>query len=619
MNLGAISITPPNKVTESPLRILTDDVERKPIMNFEGFSESIAKMVKASHPKFSIGIYGEWGTGKTTLMQLIEDKLKNDPGKNDLFIWDNIPNNDSSDSAGLKSFLRDNYKQGWLEDPECSFVTEDKKTLSIYSKGYTQKFLSKGTYDQIPEHSLSIKLNDRNTLATLIIEGEEVGEFIVQEREGKMFLKTIQILPVWFNAWRYEREEKFALIALMKTIAYAMGDLPTYRNVRNVFLRGLEVIGKDVLRHFALEYAMTEKGFDEIEKVVFPKVELLSKVDKETIYFEGMKKIEEEMRKIARTNRRIVIFIDDLDRCEAKKALEVFESTKIFLDMEGFVFIIGLSYAALSKLISVKYQPLGVRGDEYIRKIIQVYVNLPKWKEPDIKELIKILSSRLGNGYIKLFQGKEQLIATAAGLNPREVKRLLNRFVVTHSIDPDMNIEEYLVRYALEAQWNDVYTLMDENEDFRNHVKEWATYDKSEREHRIATRKNEGKPLDPIEEKLFGIPSALWEFLDKYKHILPSVIEGWKMSQESFESSIDPLSKVSQPDFKVDEEEQKVVVAEYKKMIFDASEVSKTIERFQERTEPIRKQVKEEVSRGMLNSKAEAEIDRYILQLRNKF
>ena len=32
-----------------------------------------------------------------------------------------------------------------------------------------------------------------------------------------------RILTVWFNAWRYEREENFDTIALMKTIGYEMG------------------------------------------------------------------------------------------------------------------------------------------------------------------------------------------------------------------------------------------------------------------------------------------------------------------------------------------------------------------------------------------------------------
>jgi predicted KAP-like P-loop ATPase len=33
-------------------------------------------MLKSSYPNFSIGLYGEWGTGKTTLMKFIYNQLK---------------------------------------------------------------------------------------------------------------------------------------------------------------------------------------------------------------------------------------------------------------------------------------------------------------------------------------------------------------------------------------------------------------------------------------------------------------------------------------------------------------------------------------------------------------
>jgi predicted KAP-like P-loop ATPase len=397
--MGAINLLPKAAGRESnsirAIRILTDEFEPDPILNFDGYGDSIVSMVRTSYAKFSIGIYGEWGTGKTTLMKLVEYKL-NHPIENDTFAWDNIVGN-SYDSIRLKSFLRDNYNINWIDN--IPFVKDDEKTLIISDTSYTRRLLSKGTYEDIPQHLLSIKLNDNSSMAILSIDGEDIGEFMVKKQADKLYLKTVQTLTVWFNAWRYEREEQFALIALMKTIAYAMGDLPTYRKVKNVFLRGLEIIGKDVLRHFALQYAMTDKGVKEFEENLFPTVELLSMVDKDTIYFEGMKKIDEEMKKIARTNRRIVIFIDDLDRCEARKALEVFESTKVFLDIEGFIFIIGLSHDTLSKLLDLQYQPIGVKGEEYIRKIIQVYINLPKWKNQNVSELINIFSARIGEEY----------------------------------------------------------------------------------------------------------------------------------------------------------------------------------------------------------------------------
>ena len=57
--------------------ILTDDVTLKPI-NLEKYSNAIVKIVKESYPKFTIGIFGDWGTGKTTLMNLIEENIKGD-------------------------------------------------------------------------------------------------------------------------------------------------------------------------------------------------------------------------------------------------------------------------------------------------------------------------------------------------------------------------------------------------------------------------------------------------------------------------------------------------------------------------------------------------------------
>ena len=79
---------------------------------------------------------------------------------------------------------------------------------------------------------------------------------------------------------------------------------------------------------------MTEKGVKELEEKLLPKTELVSKVDKETVYFDGIEKIRQEMEKIVRTtNKRILVFIHDLDRCSPKTTLEVFESIKAFLDI----------------------------------------------------------------------------------------------------------------------------------------------------------------------------------------------------------------------------------------------------------------------------------------------
>ena len=41
--------------------ILTDDIAIDPILDFNLYRDAIVNIVKTSHPKFTIGIIGEWG------------------------------------------------------------------------------------------------------------------------------------------------------------------------------------------------------------------------------------------------------------------------------------------------------------------------------------------------------------------------------------------------------------------------------------------------------------------------------------------------------------------------------------------------------------------------------
>ena len=93
-------------------------------------TEYLTNIITNSQSPFTIGIYGDWGTGKTTIMQYVENTLKQ-------------------------------------------------------------------------------KMN--------------------QDLKSK---KKLTIIPVWFNAWRYEKENQLALIPLLKTIEYAIPEAE-YKGLRN--------------------------------------------------------------------------------------------------------------------------------------------------------------------------------------------------------------------------------------------------------------------------------------------------------------------------------------------------------------------------------------------------
>lgn len=299
------------------IQFITDNHALEPLNDFDKLSESIVLNIKNSEPQFTIGIYGEWGTGKTTLMRQIEDKL--------------------------------------------------------------------------------------------------------QEEQT--------VITIWFSAWRYAREEQLASIALMKTIAYKMYDCQL-DSVSHIILQIAQGLATGIVNKFFFK-PLTEKNINNIIQDIPYHAEWRTLLKYNTLYFDGIKKISDEMKKNKDKGRnyKIVVFVDDLDRCSPPKALEILESIKAFLDITGFIYIIGISYETTSQLIQHVYKDLHIDGKEYIKKIIQVPISLPLWKS----ELDRLLSNIIVNWNVVIPPDVRSIIFKTAGSNPRQLKRIINSFIVARN------------------------------------------------------------------------------------------------------------------------------------------------------------------------------------------
>ena len=81
-----------------------------------------------------------------------------------------------------------------------------------------------------------------------------------------------------------------------------------------------------------------------------------------------------------RTNaKKIIIFVDDLDRLEPKNAVELLEGIKNFVDCENCVFVLALDQKVVFEGVKEKYgEELGaVMAKKFFDKIIQVPFTLP--------------------------------------------------------------------------------------------------------------------------------------------------------------------------------------------------------------------------------------------------
>ena len=52
---------------------------------------------------------------------------------------------------------------------------------------------------------------------------------------------------------------------------------------------------------------------------------------------------------------RLIVFVDDLDRCLPEKAIEVLEAIKLFLEVPGVVFVLGMDREVVERGIEARY------------------------------------------------------------------------------------------------------------------------------------------------------------------------------------------------------------------------------------------------------------------------
>src|SRR5436190_6449693 len=56
-------------------KILIDSPSLNPSLGFGATATALARIIRDSPPRFAVGIFGDWGSGKTTLMQEIRRQL----------------------------------------------------------------------------------------------------------------------------------------------------------------------------------------------------------------------------------------------------------------------------------------------------------------------------------------------------------------------------------------------------------------------------------------------------------------------------------------------------------------------------------------------------------------
>jgi formylglycine-generating enzyme required for sulfatase activity len=298
----------------------------------------------------------------------------------------------------------------------------------------------------------------------------------------KMIQKGISDFPtVWFDAWKFEKEDALWRALIIQILRVVRAEIEKTGEKQGETLSRLDdleaslyrVVQREELGNLQINWSELLKGSVEtavqVGLALIPGLHIVQAVRegigtkagekspgnilraveraKTQIYLEQIRSIEQfqsVFQDIISANivetQKLVIFIDDLDRCEPQKALLVLEAIKLFLDVPGCLFVLGLDQDVIARSIELKYRELGfgqvdfnprkpvINGAKYLEKIIQLPFQIPPIEQEDMASFINELVSKWPD------KACPDVFAAGLGNNPRQVKRTINVFLLIWSL-----------------------------------------------------------------------------------------------------------------------------------------------------------------------------------------
>lgn len=238
-------------------------------------------------------------------------------------------------------------------------------------------------------------------------------------------------ITVHFNPWLHRREPNM-LIPLLHTVRDTLNekDEERTRASRDRILHVIGMLSANIV----------------LGKVSGGSIKLEDITSASEKYSKAKGEVESELRKIRSTlegvadqlgqqNVRLVLLVDDLDRCEPNEIVDLLESVKLFLDVPNVIVVLALAKDIIDRGVAVKYRDFGFDSEkiigiasEYLDKMIQLPLYLTAFDESKIGSFIS------GLAIAPELEPHVGLLQRIVAPNPRHIKRVLNLAAFTAAV-----------------------------------------------------------------------------------------------------------------------------------------------------------------------------------------
>jgi len=231
----------------------------------------------------------------------------------------------------------------------------------------------------------------------------------IQSQLGDGSFKT-----VFFESWLLEKDNDLALSLLESVLSEHKG-----AEIRESMISAFLAVSKGVLSGLSINTPIFKFDFDKLQKEIGAYLKDHSFKERINSFKDEYRHLEDE---ILSGNQRLIVFVDDLDRCEPENVLNLLSAIKLFFTFGNrTIFICGLDKAAVDEAVKVKYKDI-VKSGEYMEKIFDISFNMP---QPDLGKMIHYYFE--GDSHIS---GVKDFFEEMHFTNPRHLKKVLNQYLL---------------------------------------------------------------------------------------------------------------------------------------------------------------------------------------------
>ena len=272
------------------------------------------------------------------------------------------------------------------------------------------------------------------------------------------------ILQVYFNSWQFESYDSTKLTMIESILEALDKDINTRKDV---FERADDLLAR--INFLKVGVFILKKAYDNLTpdwmKKWLPKKDDIDKItgkDKYNNLLEDVTKgntskfiatfrelfedLVEDMR-----YKAVIVYVDDLDRCDPKRIIGCLEAVKLFVNVKRTAFVIGADERIIEYAISQHY-PIQMKKEDisspfsdYLEKLIQLPYKLPRLSDNEQETYITLLLCKNHLNEIHFNQIHQKYLE----FRKTDKHSKYNIDDIKANIPENQNIDFYAVEYRL--------------------------------------------------------------------------------------------------------------------------------------------------------------------------